>query len=342
MAKQKNEKPTFQEMIDALEEKYGLKRKNPKELTVTSTGSLQLDQAMDIGGTPLGKMIELYGPMSAGKSTLMLHQIVEYQKAFPERRVALFDYEYSFNKKYAIRIGVDIEKLLFYQPTTLEEGFDMILGLIDQDLVSCVIIDSQTAAKPKAILEGEMGDATIGLQARLNSKFCLKVKGLLSIHKTTLFIVSQTRKNIGGMGGDPTVTTGGEAIKFYSDVRWKVWKMNDRKEEMNKTTVDVEKSKVGNPHGQAKFNISWKGAGIDKLGEVIDYAEEFKIIIRGGSWYSYEGTKLSQGLANLKLLLSDNPELLEEITKKVMDKLFVEKVTADVIEEVIPTDDKEE
>jgi recombination protein RecA len=328
MAKQKVEKQDDKSELEKLELKYGFGT-NVNKLTIVSTGSIQLNQAMGIGGTPLGKMIEIYGPNGSGKSTLMLHQIAEYQKAFPDKLVALMDYEYSYSPDYAKAIGVDIDKLKHYNPITQEEGYNMILELIQKKLVSCIVVDSQSAAPPKAILDGEMGDSTIGLQARNNSKFCMKVKGLLSINNTTLFLVSQTRSIIGGLGGDTLTTTGGEAIKFYSDVRWKVWKLNDKDNELSKTTVDVVKSKVSKPFGQAKFSILW-GYGIDKLGEIIDYAEEFNIIKRNGSWYAYGDTKLGQGMNGARATLEDNPELLEELTNKVMDKLFVEKIALSI------------
>lgn len=320
MAKQKEIKTGFQETLDALEKKYGLNRAPLEELTIVSTGSLQLDEAMHIGGTALGKMVEIFGPNSSGKSTLCLHQMVEYQKTFPDKRVALFDYENSFDLKYAEALGVDTDKLLIYQPDNQEMGYNMILALIDKELVSCIVIDSQTAASPKAVVEGNMEDATIALQARNNSKFCLKVKGLLSIHKTTLFIISQTRNNIGNFMGEPTITSGGEAIKFYSDIRWKIWKLNDKPNEQNKTTVDVVKSKVGKPFGQAKFNIIW-GKGISKEHEILDYAIEFDIIKKGGAWYSYEETKIGQGIENTITILKDNLELYEEIRNKVINRL---------------------
>jgi recombination protein RecA len=216
----------------------------------------------------------------------------------------------------------------------------MILDLIRNDLVSCVVIDSQTAAAPKAVVDGDMGDATIALQARNNSKFCLKVKGLLTIHKTSLFVISQTRDNIGSMSGDTTITTGGKAWKFYADIRLKIWKMNDKPNELNKTTVDVVKSKIGKPFGSAKFNIIW-GVGIDTLGEIIEYAESFNIIKRSGTWFKYGETSIGQGANGVKATFGDNPELLSIITKAVMDKLFVEKVVSDVVEEV-PVDNSEE
>jgi len=319
MAKKIVEKEGNEAILASLERKYGLGRASTNDLTIVSTGSIQLDRAMQIGGTALGKMIELYGENSSGKSTLCLHQMAEYQKAFPEKKVALFDYENSFDVTYAEAIGVNTDDLLIYQPDCQETGYNMILALIEKDLVSCVVIDSQTAATPKAIIDGEMGDSTIGLQARNNSKFCMKIKGLLTVHQTTLFIISQTRSNIGGYG-DSTITSGGNAIKFYADARWKIWKIGDKEHELNKTTVDVVKSKLGKPFGQAKFQIQW-GIGISKMREILDYAIDFDIVKQAGSWYNYGEIKLGQGIEKVELLMKDNPELLEEITKKVMDKL---------------------
>jgi recombination protein RecA len=321
-AKPKEEKQGLDAIIATLEKKYGLGRLTPEELTIVSTGSLQLNRAMGTGGTAIGKFIELFGPESCGKSTLTLHQMAEYQKAFPEKRVALFDYEHSFDKSYAMALGVDVDSLLIYQPETQEEGYDMVLALIEKDVVSCVVIDSQSAAMPKAILEGEMADSTIGLQARNNSKFCMKVKGLLDVHNCTLFMVSQLRDAIGSMG-EPTTTTGGKAIKFYADVRWKIWKMNDKANELNKTTVDVVKNKLSSPFGQAKFAIQW-GHGIDKLGEILDYAVEFDIIKQGGAWFTYKELKF-QGAENMKDFLEENPNELLETEKLVLEQLNPKK-----------------
>lgn len=320
MAKTKTEKQGTDAILAELEKKYGLGRLIPESLKIVNTGSLQLDRAMGVGGTAVGKMIEIFGPESSGKSTITLHQMAEYQKAFPDRKVALFDYEHSFDKNYASALGVDVDNLLIYQPETQESGYDMVLGLIEKEIVSCVVIDSQSAATPKVVLQGEMGDSTIGLQARINSKFCMKVKGLLDIHNCTLFIISQLRDAIGSMG-EPTTTTGGKAIKFYADVRWKVWKMNDKINELNKTTVDVVKNKLASPFGQAKMNIVW-GEGFDKIGEIIDYAVEFDIIKKGGAgWYTINETKL-QGEEKVKEFLEDNPELLAEWETKIKNKLF--------------------
>lgn len=321
MAKQKKEpKQGISLVLEGLEKKYGLERLEPTELTVVNTGSLQLNQAMGVGGTALGKIVEIFGPESSGKSTIVLHQIAEYQKAFPDKKTALFDYEHSFDKKYAKNLGVDVDNLLIYQPETMESGYDMVLALIENNITSCIVIDSQSAAQPKAVLEGDMGDATIGLQARINSKFCMKVKGLLDTNKCTLFIISQLRDAIGSMG-EPTTTTGGKAIKFYADVRWKVWKMNDKINELNKTTVDVIKNKLASPFGQAKFAIQW-GHGIDKLSEIIDYAVDFDFVKKGGAgWFTLDdGTKL-QGMDKMKDHLEENFEELLALEQRVVNRL---------------------
>jgi len=318
MAKKKEEKQGVDLILADLEKKYGLAKAELEDLVIISTGSLQLDQAMGTGGTALGKIYELFGPESSGKSTLTLHQMAEYQKAFPNRRVALFDYEHAFDKKYATALGVDVNKLLIYQPENMEDGYDMILALIEKEIVSCIVIDSQTAAMPKAVLQGEMGDSTISLQARFNSKFCMKVKGLLANHGATLFIISQLRDKIGSMG-EPTTTTGGNAIKFYADARWKVWKINDKANDLNKTTVDVIKNKLSAPFGQAKFNIEW-GWGIDRMGEIIEYAIEFDLIKKGGAWLTYGEVKV-QGMEKLKEWLEENPEDLLLLEKCVINRL---------------------
>ena len=321
MAREKAEKKGIDAILAELEKRHGLERKRPENNTVVSTGSIQLDRAMGVGGTALGKIVEIFGPESSGKSTITLHQMAEYQRAFPEKRVALFDYEHSFDRNYATSLGVDVDNLLIYQPDDQESGYDMIIELVKNEIVSCVVVDSQTAASPKAIIAGEMGDSTIGLQARNNSKFCLKIKGLLDMKKATLFFISQTRDAIGGMG-DPVTTTGGKAIRFYADVRWKVWKLNDKQNELNKTTVDVVKNKLSNPFGQAKINILW-GVGFDKTGEVIDYACELDLIKKGGAWYTIDESKF-QGENALKEFFDDNPERFEKLKQDVMVKLNTE------------------
>jgi len=260
-----------------------------------------------------------------------LHQLAQYQKAFPNKKVVLFDYEHSFNKELAENTGLNVDELLLYQPDTQEIGYDMILALIEKGIVSCIVVDSQTAALPKAVLDGEMSESTIGLQARINSKFCQKVRGLMSINKTSLFLVSQTRNTIGGFG-DPNITTGGKAIKFYSDVRWKLWKTNDKVNGLIKVTIDIAKSKLGMPFSQAKVDIVC-GKGFDREGEVIDYALEFGFIKRNGAWFSYDDTTIGQGREGVKDTLRDNPELLDELTKKVMDKLNEKNKKEEIVTE---------
>jgi len=316
--KPKEEKQGIDVLIESLEKKYGVNRSTPEQIQVVSSGSLQLNQATGIGGIPVGKIVELFGMESGGKSSIALHAISEFQKAFPDKKVALFDYEHSFDKKYATQIGVNIDNLLIYQPDNMESGYDLILSLVQNDLVSLVVLDSQTAALPKAVIDGDIGDATIGLQARINSKFCGKIKGLLDLHKTTLLSISQTRANIGGMSqGD--VSTGGNAWKFYADMRWKVWKLNDKENDLNKTTVDIIKNKLAAPFGQAKINVLW-GIGYDTLGEIIDYAVEFDLIKKGGSWFTFREEKF-QGTDNVKAFLNDNPEILEYLKTEVLNRL---------------------
>lgn len=312
------EKKSKEDILEELEKRHGLKIPELAELKIVSTGSLQLNRAMHIGGTALGKMIEIWGQEASGKTTLMLHQMAEYQRTFRDRRVAYFDYENAFDPKYARSIGVDVQKLLIYQPVTQEQGYDMIIDLVKNDIVSCVVIDSQTSAVPKAVLEGTMEDAKMALQARNNSKFCPIIKGLLNLHQATLFFVSQTRDKIGSMG-DTSQPTGGNAIKFYCDIRWKVWKMNDKENEANKTTVDVMKSKVEKPFGQAKFSILW-GRGIDSLGEIIDYAIEFGIVKRAGSYYQWKTFSIA-GMVKFREFLDDCPDELCEIHDLVIDRL---------------------
>lgn len=304
--------------IAELEKKYGLSRSNINPPKVVTSGSIQLDRATGIGGIPVGKLIELMGNESCGKSTIALHAIKEFQKAFPTKKVLLQDTEHSFSPTYAKSIGVDIDNLLIYQPDHMEQAYDLILSFIENDIVSLVCLDSMTASLPKAVIDGDIGDATIGLAARINSKFCGKVKGLLDIHNCTMISISQMRANIGGMTpGD--VSTGGNAWKFYADMRWKVWKLNDKENELNKTTVDIIKNKLSNPFGQAKIAILW-GKGFDTTGEIINYAIEFDIIKKGGAWFSFRDEKF-QGMENLKVFLEDNPEILEYITKEVMSRL---------------------
>lgn len=313
MGKKQEVLTEFESKLKALEKKYGIGKSISEDKVVVSTGSILLDRATGVGGTVLGKMLEISGMESSGKSTIALHQLAEYQKAFPEKKVVLMDFEHSEDKEYMSSIGINLNNILIYQPETMEQGYDMVEELVETGEVSCIVVDSQTAAPPKAVLEGEMQDATIGLQARLNSKFCLKIKGKLDIFNTTLIVISQLRDKIGGYG-EQTTTTGGNAFKFYADMRWKIWKTAKKEEGMNVTTIDVIKSKVGIPYGQAKINIVY-GKGIDKMGEIIECAVEKGLIGKGGGWYDAEGIKLRE--KELRTLLEDNAEYYELLKSKI-------------------------
>ena len=310
----KDNKKSPELILAELEKKYGMHKVKISQMNVVSTGSYSLNAATNINGYPKGKLIEIFGAESSGKSTMVLHAIAEFQRAVPEKKAALIDYEYSFDANYAKSLGVDVESLLIYQPDNQEVGYDMIISLLEEELCSLIVIDSHTAAIPSKVIEGAMGDSTIGLQARNNSKFLGKIKGLIDKSQTTIIGVSQTRVNIGGMG-DTNVPTGGSAWKFYADMRLKVWKSNDKENELNKTTIDVVKNKCAVPFGKAEFNIVW-GEGIDTMKEIIDIATDKNVIKKSGSWYSYGEVKLGQGANGVKETFADNPELLEEIKLK--------------------------
>ena len=307
-------KSTLQE----LEKKFGLEQAVIDVKETISTGSISLDIALGNGGLPLGKVVEAIGMESLGKSTTTLHLIAEAQKKFPDKLAALFDYENSFDSEYATALGVDIDKLRIYQPQSQEQGYDMIMSLIESDLVSVVIIDSHTAACPQKIIDGDMSDATIGLAARNNSKFLNKVKGLCNKHKVLLFAISQMRANIGGYGA-LSVSTGGNGWKFYSDIRMQFNKTVDKDHELNETTVTVIKNKCASPFGVAKFNVIW-GQGIDRLGELVDISIEKGIVKKGGAWLSYGETKV-QGKEKFKELLRDNEDFKKEFEQQCLEGL---------------------
>ena len=327
MAKQKVEKQGIEKTLEEIEKKFGIKSAEQGEIIVVSTGSIQLNRATGIGGTKLGTMVEMYGPESSGKSTVILEQLKEYQIAFPDKYVALFDFEHCYDARYSEEgIGVNPEKLLIYQPDNQEQGYDLLIELIEKEVISCAALDSQTAAIPMKILEGEMSDVTMGLAARNNSKFCGKVKALLDKHKVTLFVISQTRSNIGGMGSDVNVPTGGNSWKFYSDMRWRVWKLNDKVNELNKTTIDIIKNKCSKPFGQAVINILW-GVGFDTDGELVDLMEEFNIIKKAGAgWYTLENGDKIQGKDKVIEFFNNDLEEKERIKQKILNLLKPQEI----------------
>lgn len=314
------EKVKKKSIVEVLNEKYGKGTiigggQAPDHLDVVKTGSLTLDIATGIGGNPKGKLIEIYGPESSGKSTLCLHFISEFQKA--GEKTMLVDFEQSFDKKYAKSIGVNVEEMFIAQPETMEDGYNLIYEAVLSKEFGLIVLDSQTAMPPKASLESEIGDAKMALQARVNNDALRKIKPNLMSTGTTMITISQLRTNIGGYG-DPNVPSGGNAYKFYADMRYKVSKVLDKAKETNKTTVEVVKNKCAPPFGKAEFNIIW-GIGVDRMGELIDLAVEYKFLEKSGTWYTISDTKLQDG--KLREFLRDNEAFALELETKVLNKI---------------------
>lgn len=290
-----------------------------EDLEFVSTGSMAFDDALGCGGIPIGKLVEILGNPSGGKSTLSLHTIAEFQKKFPEKKVLLLDYESSFDRMYATTIGVDVDAMLISQPACAEHGYNMIESVIKTGEISLVVIDSHTAALPKAVVDAEVGQATIALSARVNSVALGKIKTLLQRYNTTLIAISQLRTNFGAYITTQE-STGGNSYKFYSDIRVKVSRRANKENEEDETTIEVIKNKCAPPFKKASFTVVW-GKGIDKTKEVIDYAVIFNIIKRGGSWFTLEGDIKLQGMDSVREFMGDNPEYLDSLEKKVRDEL---------------------
>ena len=293
-----------------------------EEIAVIQTGSIALNAALGVGGYPRGRIIEIYGPESSGKTTLAIHAIAEAQKA--GGIAAFIDAEHAFDRFYAEKLGVDIENLWISQPDSGEQALEIAEQLIRSSAVDILVIDSVAALTPKAELEGEMGDSKMGLQARLMSQALRKLTAAISKTNTTCIFINQLRDKIGVMFGNPETTTGGNALKFYSSVRLDIRKASAIKdgEEVkgNLTRVKVVKNKVAPPFRKAEFDIMF-GEGISKVGEIVDLGAELNIIKKSGSWYSYEETKLAQGREAAKECLRDNIELADEIEKKIATEL---------------------
>ncbi len=292
------------------------------ELDVIKSGSIALNRALGVGGFPKGRVVEIYGPESSGKTTLAIHAIAEAQKA--GGIAAIIDAEHAFDQFYAQNLGVDIENLIISQPDNGEQALEIADNLIRSGAIDILVIDSVAALTPKAEIEGEMGDNQMGLQARLMSKALRKLTGSISKANTCCIFINQLREKIGVMFGNPETTTGGNALKFYSSVRVDIRRSsaikNADKVLGNRTRVKIVKNKVAPPFQQAEFDIMY-GQGISKTGEVIDLGVEFEIIKKSGSWYSYGETKLGQGRDGVKEILNDNPELLEELENKITEIL---------------------
>tara|TARA_R110002051_G_scaffold73135_2_gene132728 strand:- start:24072 stop:25079 length:1008 start_codon:yes stop_codon:yes gene_type:complete len=293
------------------------------DVEVIPSGSLGLDIALGVGGYPRGRVIEIYGPESSGKTTLTLHAIAEAQK---NGGIAAFiDAEHAFDRFYAQKLGVDIDNLIISQPDNGEQGLEIADNLIRSGAIDIVVIDSVAALTPKSEIEGEMGDSKMGLHARLMSQALRKLTGSISKTKCTVIFINQLREKIGVMFGNPETTTGGNALKFYASVRLDIRRSTQIKDtdgnvQGNKTRVKVVKNKVAPPFRTTEFDIMY-GEGISKVGEIIDLGVEYEIVKKSGSWFSYGDTKLGQGRDAVKNLLLDNPELFEELDGKIRDAI---------------------
>jgi recombination protein RecA len=298
-----------------------------QDVEVIPSGSIGLDIALGVGGYPRGRVIEIYGPESSGKTTLTLHAIAEAQKA--GGIAAFIDAEHAFDRFYAAKLGVDIDNLIISQPDHGEQALEITDNLIRSGAIDIVIIDSVAALTPKSEIEGEMGDSKVGLHARLMSQALRKLTGSISKTHCTVVFINQLREKIGVMFGNPETTTGGNALKFYSSVRLDIRRSTKIKDSSgdvlgNKTRVKVVKNKVAPPFKTAEFDIMY-GEGISKAGEIIDLGVDYEIIKKSGSWFSYGDTKLGQGRDAVKTLLADNPELLEELEEKIKEAISAVK-----------------
>ncbi|CAL68189.1 recombinase RecA [Christiangramia forsetii] len=297
------------------------------DVDAISTGSLGLDLALGVGGYPRGRVIEIYGPESSGKTTLTLHAIAEAQK---KGGIAAFiDAEHAFDRFYAEKLDVDIDNLIISQPDNGEQALEITDNLIRSGAIDIIVIDSVAALTPKSEIEGEMGDSKMGLHARLMSQALRKLTSSISKTNCTVIFINQLREKIGVMFGNPETTTGGNALKFYASVRLDIRRSTQIKDSANnvmgnKTRVKVVKNKVAPPFKMAEFDIMY-GEGISKIGEIIDIGVDYEIVKKSGSWFSYEDTKLGQGRDAVKILLKDNPDLMEELEEKIKNAIKAAK-----------------
>jgi recombination protein RecA len=290
------------------------------EIEAIPTGALGLDIALGIGGVPRGRIVEVYGPESSGKTTLALHIVAEAQKMGGE--AAFIDAEHALDPVYAKHLGVNIDDLLVSQPDTGEQALEITEALVRSGALDVIVVDSVAALVPKAEIDGDMGDSHMGLQARLMSQALRKLAGAINKSKTVIIFINQLREKIGVMFGNPETTTGGRALKFYASVRMDIRKIENIKQDGevvgSRARVKVIKNKVAPPFREAEFDIVY-GKGISKEGNILDMAVNLDIIEKAGSWFSYNGSKIGQGRENVKKYLAENPEVMEEVEKKVRD-----------------------
>lgn len=329
MAKdEKNKDKALEQVLADIQKQFGsgaimkLGEDSHVNIDVTSSGSLMLDKALGVGGFPKGRIIEIYGPESSGKTTVALQAIAEVQKE--GGRAAFIDAEHALDPVYAKKLGVDINELLLSQPDTGEQALEICEALVRSEAVNIVVIDSVAALVPQAEIDGEMGDSHVGLQARLMSQALRKLSGTINKTKTTAIFINQLREKVGVMFGNPETTPGGRALKFYSSIRLDIRRAEQIKNGDNvignKTTIKVVKNKVAPPFKTANVEIMY-GEGISREGEIVDLAAEMNIVEKSGAWYAYNGEKLGQGKENVKQLLRDNTKLKEELELKIRKEL---------------------
>ncbi|RTR35651.1 recombinase RecA [Robertmurraya yapensis] len=336
-------KAALEMALKQIEKQFGkgsimkLGEQTDRQIAVSPSGSLALDAALGIGGYPKGRIIEIYGPESSGKTTVALHAIAEVQANGGQ--AAFIDAEHALDPVYASKLGVNIDELLLSQPDTGEQALEIAEALVRSGAVDILVIDSVAALVPKAEIEGEMGDSHMGLQARLMSQALRKLSGAINKSKTIAIFINQVREKIGVMFGNPETTPGGRALKFYSSVRVEVRRSETLKQgnEMvgNKTKIKIVKNKVAPPFRTAEVDIMY-GEGISKEGEIIDIGSDLEIVQKSGAWYSYNGERIGQGRENAKLFLKENPELRLEIQQKIRDHYGLDGV------QVLPEDDGQE
>ena len=351
MAENIDKKKALETALSQIEKQFGkgsvmkLGDYKAMEIEAIPTGALSLDMALGIGGLPRGRIIEIYGPESSGKTTLALHVVAEAQKEGGE--AAFIDAEHALDPVYAKKLGVDIDNLIVSQPDTGEQALEITESLVRSGALDVIVVDSVAALVPKAEIDGDMGDSHMGLQARLMSQALRKLAGAINKSKTVLIFINQLREKIGVMFGNPETTTGGRALKFYASVRLDIRKAENIKQDGeikgSRTRVKVVKNKVAPPFREAEFDIVY-GEGISIAGNILDMAVNMDIIEKSGSWFSYNGERIGQGRENVKKYLKENPEILDEVESKVRsnaEKAFEESL-GEEIPEIDMDDDGEE
>ena len=345
MAENTEKKKALEAAMSQIEKQFGkgsvmkLGEFKAMEIEAIPTGALSLDMALGIGGVPRGRIIEVFGPESSGKTTLALHVVAEAQKMGGE--AAFIDAEHALDPVYAKKLGVDIDNLIVSQPDTGEQALEITESLIRSGALDVIVVDSVAALVPKAEIDGDMGDSHMGLQARLMSQALRKLAGAINKTKTVLIFINQLREKIGVMFGNPETTTGGRALKFYASVRLDIRKIENIKQDGevkgNRVRVKVIKNKVAPPFREAEFDIVY-GEGISKAGNILDMAVNMDIIEKSGSWFSYNGDRIGQGRENVKKFLKENPDILDDVEKKV--RANFEKAFQDSLGEELPEVDE--